>query len=64
MDLQLTGAALSQADICIIHSDADCVVFSVRVPMKTIRDNHHFLLAVSETISSGSHPIREQGNDA
>jgi hypothetical protein len=48
MDISLITRSLLQTDACIIADDDEHVVFAIRIPRKTIRDNHHFLLAASE----------------
>jgi hypothetical protein len=46
--------SLRQTAFCIIDSDAEAVTFAIRIPRKTIRDNHHFLLAASEAATDTS----------
>jgi hypothetical protein len=46
--MNLLAQSLLQTDGCIIAADAEHVVFAIRIPRKTIRDNHHLLLAASE----------------
>jgi hypothetical protein len=54
--MNLLSQSLLQTDACVIAEGGENVVFAMRIPKKTIRENHHFLLAASEVCTDQVEP--------